>query len=111
MRIAKTITEARRPRAGPSEADVREWIELRRLFQEGRVQEGIERAFASLDRGGGPIMELAKHCAENGRPALALELLTIIGHVRPDLIAALGEGRSFRALIDDPRFLQMIGRL
>jgi hypothetical protein len=115
MRIAKTLLHHAPPRPpsparpDPARADL---VRMHALIVAGRAEDAMQVAIASLDDGhGAPLLELARYCAQHGRSSLALELLAIVGGVRPDLLVPLAGERAFAALADDPRFVQMTGGL
>jgi hypothetical protein len=87
-------------------------VRMHALMREGRADEAMRHAIATLDQGhGAPLLELARHCATHGRPRLALDLLMLVGGARADLLPALVQEEAFASLRDDPRFLQLAGAL
>lgn len=120
MRIAKSLlqpkasrsTVAAERRAEPLTAANRILLDMHALVKAGRPEDAVKLAISSLTEGqAAPLLELARHCAKERRTGLALDLLGIVGSVRPDLLDPLPEDPGFAALRDDPRFVQMTGRL
>jgi hypothetical protein len=87
-------------------------VRMHALMREGRADEAMRHAIATLDEGhGAPLLELARHCARHGRERLALDLLTLVGSARPELLPDLARDDAFAPLRDHPRFLQLVGAL
>lgn len=87
-------------------------VKMHALMRQGRADEAMRHALASLDQGrGAPLLELARHCAHHGRPGLALDLLALVGRARADLLLGLADDEGFAPLRDHPRFLALTGAL